>query len=49
MKDTKPVRRAHTPLAQIDPLGPAAVRAAGRVRDIPGRRPVKTITFDSAL
>jgi FXSXX-COOH protein len=44
----KPVRR-HTPLSQIDPHGKAAVRSAGRVTDIPGRRPVRPITFDSAL
>lgn len=50
MEDTKrPVRRAHTPLWQIKPFGKAAVRAAGRVTDIPGRRLVKPITFDSAL
>ncbi|MEU9207904.1 hypothetical protein AB0D27_08135 [Streptomyces sp. NPDC048415] len=45
----RPVRRPHTPLSAIDPLGAAAVRSAGRVTDIPGRRPVKPITFDSAL
>ncbi|MEV7343871.1 hypothetical protein [Streptomyces sp. NPDC093544] len=43
------MRRSHTPLSAIDPLGTAAVRSAGRVTDIPGRRPVKPITFDSAL
>lgn len=46
---SRPVRRPHTPLSAIDPLGAAAVRAAGRVTDIPGRRTVKPITFDSAL
>ena len=45
----KPMRRPHTPLFAIDPTGTAAVRAAGRVTDIPGRRPGKPITFDSAL
>jgi hypothetical protein len=45
----RPVRRQHTPLSAIDPLGTAAVRSAGRVTDIPGRRPTKPITFDSAL
>ncbi|MFF4346786.1 hypothetical protein [Streptomyces sp. NPDC001530] len=45
----RPVRRPHTPLAAIDPLGAVAVRAAGRITDVPGRRPVKPITFDSAL
>jgi hypothetical protein len=43
----KPTRRPHTPLAQIDRA--TAARAAARVTDIPGRRPVKPITFDSAL
>lgn len=42
-------RRPHTPLSQIDPNAHKTVLAAGRVRDIPGRRPVKPITFDSAL
>lgn len=46
---TPPPKRKHTPLSAIDPLGAAAVRKAGRVTDIPGRRPVKPITFDSAL
>ncbi|MCX4993438.1 hypothetical protein [Streptomyces sp. NBC_00568] len=45
----KSKRRPHTPLSAIDPLGIAAVRAAGRVPDIPGRRPGKPVTFDSAL
>ncbi|MFG2311259.1 hypothetical protein ACGFS9_21715 [Streptomyces sp. NPDC048566] len=45
----RPTRRPHTPLAAIDPFGTAAVRSAGRVTDIPGRRPAKPITFDSAL
>ncbi|MFI6334328.1 hypothetical protein [Streptomyces sp. NPDC050535] len=45
----QPMRRSHTPLSAIDPLGTAAVRSAGRVTDIPGRRPVRPITFDSAL
>ena len=45
----RPKRRAHTPLSAIDPLGRAAVRSAGRVTDVPGRRTVKPITFDSAL
>lgn len=36
-------------LVDIDPHSPAAVRSTGRVGDIPGRRPVKPITFDSAL
>jgi FXSXX-COOH protein len=50
MNDSKPAaRRAHTPLADIDPQGAVTVRATGRVKDIPGRRPVKPITFDSAL
>ncbi|WP_167459133.1 MULTISPECIES: hypothetical protein [Streptomyces] len=51
MKDsTTPAKpRAHTPLWQIKPNGRDAVRAAGRVTDIPGRRPAKPITFDSAL
>lgn len=50
MKDTTPPgRRPHTPLWSIKPTGQAAVRAAGRVTDIPGRRLVKPITFDSAL
>jgi hypothetical protein len=40
-------RRPHTPLAQIDRA--TAARAAGRVTDIPGRRPARPITFDSAL
>jgi hypothetical protein len=40
-------RRRHTPLADIDPV--VAARKAGRVTDIPGRRPGKPITFDSAL
>lgn len=44
-----PPRRPHTPLSAIDPLGATAVRAAGRVTDIPGRRPAKPITFDKAL
>jgi hypothetical protein len=44
-----PKRKPHTPLKAIDPLGAAAVRKAGRVTDIPGRRTVKAITFDSAL
>jgi FXSXX-COOH protein len=44
-----PPRRPHTPLAAINPRGQAAVRAVGRVADIPGRRPVKPITFDSAI
>lgn len=45
----RPVRRPHTPLSAIDPLGAAAVRSAGRIADVPGRPPVKPITFDSAL
>lgn len=50
MKDTTPAaKRAHTPMRSIKPTGRAAVRAAGRVTDIPGRRPTKPITFDSAL
>lgn len=40
-------RRTHTRLSAIDPV--AAARAAGRILDIPGRRPAKPITFDSAL
>ncbi|MFC9847780.1 hypothetical protein ACFWFF_01520 [Streptomyces sp. NPDC060223] len=44
-----PVVRRHTPLAAIDPRGRAAVRAAGRVADIPGRRTVRPNTFNSAL
>ncbi|MFC7264550.1 MULTISPECIES: hypothetical protein [Streptomyces] len=38
----RPVRKPHTPLSAIAP-------SAGRAADIPGRRPVKPITFDSAL
>jgi len=45
----RPARKQHTPLSAIDPLGAAAVRSAGRVTDVPGRRPAKPITFDSAL
>ncbi|MFD4547259.1 hypothetical protein [Streptomyces sp. NPDC058466] len=45
----KPVRKQHTPLKAIDSLGPAITRDVGQVRDIPGRRPAKPITFDSAL
>lgn len=41
--------RPHTPLSAIDPLGTATVRSAERVTDIPGRRPVRPITFNSAL
>jgi hypothetical protein len=44
-----PPRRPHTPLSAIDPLGRAAVRAAGRITDVPGRQTAKPITFDSAL
>lgn len=44
-----PPRRPHTPLAAINPLSPTTVRAAGRVADIPGRRPVRPLTFNSAL
>ncbi|MFF1642433.1 hypothetical protein ACFVXA_33390 [Streptomyces sp. NPDC058246] len=40
--DLRPVRKQHTPLSAIAP-------AAGRATGIPGRRPVKPITFDSAL
>ncbi|MET7944267.1 hypothetical protein [Streptomyces sp. NPDC005302] len=42
-------RRPRTPLASIDPHSARAARAAGRMRDIPGRRPPRPITFDSAL
>ncbi|MFF0138529.1 hypothetical protein ACFYRN_19065 [Streptomyces sp. NPDC005227] len=41
--------RPRTPLASIDPHSASAARAAGRMRDIPGRRPLRPITFDSAL
>lgn len=44
-----PARRPHTPLAAINPRDPATTRAAGRITDIPGRRPGQPITFDSAL
>ncbi|MFF4552734.1 hypothetical protein [Streptomyces sp. NPDC001422] len=40
----QPARRLCTPLKDVDVTVPA--RAAGRRRDVPGRRP---ITFDSAL
>ncbi|MFJ8995582.1 hypothetical protein ACIRQH_34905 [Streptomyces sp. NPDC102279] len=50
MTQPQPVsRRPRTPLAQIDPHSKTAARAAGRMRDIPGRRPAQPITFDSAL
>ncbi|MFF0140458.1 hypothetical protein ACFYRN_28840 [Streptomyces sp. NPDC005227] len=51
MAQTQPTaaRRPRTPLASIDPHSTASARAAGRMRDIPGRRPVRPITFDSAL
>jgi hypothetical protein len=49
MTDNRPARRTHTRLADIDPTAQSTVRSAGRVRDIPGRRPAKPITFDSAL
>lgn len=42
-----PARRPRTPLADVDVT--AAARNADRIRDIPGRRPVRPITFDSAL
>jgi len=48
MKDNKPARRAHTPLAAIDPRSQVTAHMAGRVRDIPGGRTIKP-TFDSAL
>ena len=49
MDSKTPRRRPRTPLAAVDPYGAAAVRKACRVTDIPGRRPGKPITFDSAL
>lgn len=42
-----PARRPRTPLKDVDVV--AAARNAGRIVDIPGRRPAKPITFDSAL
>ncbi|MFD5631602.1 hypothetical protein [Streptomyces sp. NPDC127072] len=44
-----PAARRHTPLAAVDPYGRRAVLAAGRADDIPGRRPVRLVTFDSAV
>ena len=41
-KTTPPVKRPHTPLA-------VAVRRVTRAVGVAGRRPVKPITFDSAL
>ena len=41
--------RQHTPLSAINPRGSTAVRTAGRTTDIPGRRPVRPLTFNSAL
>ncbi|WP_167459216.1 MULTISPECIES: hypothetical protein [Streptomyces] len=49
MTNTPKPARKHTPLKAINPNSQATARAAGRVGDIPGRRPVKPITFDSAL
>lgn len=42
----KPASKPHTRLAAIPPT--TAVRGVSR-GDIPGRRPAKPITFDSAL
>ncbi|MCI3269893.1 hypothetical protein [Streptomyces cylindrosporus] len=39
----------HVPLWAIDPSGIAATRSTARVTDIPGKRPTRPITFDSAI
>ncbi|MFD7794339.1 hypothetical protein [Streptomyces sp. NPDC059759] len=43
----QPARGPRTPLKDAGVTVPA--RAAGRRRDVPGHRPVPSVTFDSAL
>ncbi|MET7389866.1 hypothetical protein ACFYPT_35825 [Streptomyces sp. NPDC005529] len=47
-RTSKPAdRRPRVPMKDIDVA--AATRNAGRLVDIPGQRPARTVTFDSAL
>ncbi len=45
----RPSHRQHAPLSAINTREATALRSAGRILDVPGRRPSQPITFDSAL
>ena len=45
----QPAHKKLAPLSAINTHEAAAMRSTSRVTDIPGRRPTKPITFDSAL